>query len=101
MRLTNVSFVRSVAKTGKEILGKDRQIFVHELSWHTGRKQVMQHFSKFGEVESCTIPLNLDQGLHKGYAFVQFKSKASVANVLNAGSQQQLEDKAVKIRAMQ
>ena len=61
------------------------------LSAHVKRSDVRDAltriFGSYGEITDIRIPVNLDTGFLKGYAFVAFKDPASAVRVLNRSAQ--------------
>ena len=58
-------------------------IFVGNLSFQSEQEDIIHLFSGYGEVKSCNIPLNREDGRKRGFAFVDMINEAD-------------EDKAIK-----
>uniref|UniRef100_A0A905AWJ0 RRM domain-containing protein n=1 Tax=Glossina morsitans morsitans TaxID=37546 RepID=A0A905AWJ0_GLOMM len=50
------------------------KLFVGNLPWTIGQKELELYFSKFGHVSSAAIVYDNQQGISKGYGFVTFSS---------------------------
>ena len=58
------------------------KLFVGNMSWTSGSKEIRMYFSKFGNVKNAYAVFDKNTGLHKGYGFVTFTSKEDYDNVL-------------------
>ncbi|XP_059480195.1 RNA-binding protein squid-like [Neocloeon triangulifer] len=63
----------------------DRKLFVGGLSWETTDKELREHFTKFGEIESINVKTDPTTGRSRGFAFLVFKSADTLDKILNAG----------------
>eukprot|EP00002_Diphylleia_rotans_P002387 TRINITY_DN1150_c0_g4_i2.p1 TRINITY_DN1150_c0_g4~~TRINITY_DN1150_c0_g4_i2.p1 ORF type:complete len:485 (-),score=132.62 TRINITY_DN1150_c0_g4_i2:112-1566(-) len=66
--------------TGDKTFDCSRTIFVGNLPFETENESLFQHFAQCGEVEGVRIVRDKETGLGKGFAYVCFKSEASVNN---------------------
>ncbi|KAG9046667.1 hypothetical protein FS837_003869 [Tulasnella sp. UAMH 9824] len=57
------------------------KMFVGGLNWETTTESLTNYFSKFGEVDACTI-MRDGAGRSRGFAFLTFKDPASVNKVM-------------------
>uniref|UniRef100_A0A2A4JA65 RRM domain-containing protein n=1 Tax=Heliothis virescens TaxID=7102 RepID=A0A2A4JA65_HELVI len=63
----------------------DRKLFVGGLSWETTDKELREHFSAFGEIESINVKTDPNTGRSRGFAFIVFKAPDSIDKVMAAG----------------
>ncbi|EEB19943.1 RNA-binding protein squid, putative [Pediculus humanus corporis] len=63
----------------------DRKLFVGRLSWETTDKELREHFSQFGEIESVSVKTDPASGRSRGFAFIVFKDVESIEKVMAAG----------------
>ncbi|XP_065351426.1 RNA-binding protein squid-like isoform X2 [Cloeon dipterum] len=63
----------------------DRKLFVGGLSWETTDKELREHFSKFGEIESINVKTDPNTGRSRGFAFIVFGTAEGLEKALNAG----------------
>nr|ABR23440.1 RNA binding protein [Ornithodoros parkeri] len=74
------------------------RVFVGNLSWTVGKKELRDYFSQFGYVSSAMVIFDKDTGMSKGYGFVRFGNKDGY---INATRQQQhdLEGNTLSVHA--
>eukprot|EP00933_Yihiella_yeosuensis_P065035 TRINITY_DN6862_c3_g1_i1.p1 TRINITY_DN6862_c3_g1~~TRINITY_DN6862_c3_g1_i1.p1 ORF type:complete len:325 (+),score=111.51 TRINITY_DN6862_c3_g1_i1:99-1073(+) len=77
--------------------GKDDTVFVGGLRKSTTEEKVLSHFSKFGQVDNVDIK-RLPDGTSRGFAFVKFVDKGSVAQVIEAHSSHMIDNKWVDVK---
>jgi len=63
----------------------DRKLFVGGLSWETSEKELRDHFSKFGEIESINVKTDPQTGRSRGFAFIVFTNTDAIEKVDAAG----------------
>ncbi|XP_065372104.1 RNA-binding protein squid isoform X4 [Calliphora vicina] len=63
----------------------DRKLFVGGLSWETSEKELREHFSKFGEIESINVKTDPQTGRSRGFAFIVFTQTDAIDKVNDAG----------------
>ncbi|XP_075148202.1 RNA-binding protein squid isoform X1 [Haematobia irritans] len=63
----------------------DRKLFVGGLSWETSEKELREHFSKFGEIESINVKTDPQTGRSRGFAFIVFATTDAIDKVNEAG----------------
>ncbi|XP_075976305.1 RNA-binding protein squid isoform X1 [Anticarsia gemmatalis] len=63
----------------------DRKLFVGGLSWETTDKELRDHFSAYGEIESINVKTDPNTGRSRGFAFIVFKAPDSIDKVMAAG----------------
>ncbi|XP_061704260.1 RNA-binding protein squid isoform X2 [Cydia pomonella] len=72
---------------GSEAPGRDddRKLFVGGLSWETTDKELRDHFSAYGEIDSINVKTDPNTGRSRGFAFIVFKAPDSIDKVMAAG----------------
>jgi RNA recognition motif-containing protein len=65
-----------------------RRIFVGNLPWTIGNRELKLHFSRFGNVQQANVVFDKATGLSKGYAFLVYSTNDGLNNALNAKKQQ-------------
>ncbi|KAK3885307.1 hypothetical protein Pcinc_010472 [Petrolisthes cinctipes] len=63
----------------------DRKLFVGGLSWETTEKELREHFSKYGDIESINVKTDPNTGRSRGFAFIVFSVAEAVDKVIEAG----------------
>jgi len=63
----------------------DRKLFVGGLSWETTEKELREHFSKYGDIESINVKTDPNTGRSRGFAFIVFNSAEAIEKVIGAG----------------
>ncbi|XP_035784089.1 RNA-binding protein squid-like isoform X1 [Anopheles albimanus] len=63
----------------------DRKLFVGGLSWETSDKDLKEHFSAYGDIESINVKTDPNTGRSRGFAFIVYKSADSIEKVVAAG----------------
>jgi RNA recognition motif-containing protein len=59
-------------------------IFVGNLPFRAEQEDVAELFSPFGEVVSCSLPLERDTGRKRGFAFVELADEATESRAIDA-----------------
>lgn len=72
-------------------------VFVGGLRKSTDEDQVFSHFSKFGEVEKVEIKRQGD-GTSRGFAFVRFKNKGAVDQVIEKRAAHMIDNKWIDVK---
>jgi len=60
-----------------------RKLFVWSLSYETSSQQLLNFFTKFGEVTEAVVLKNTPQGTSKGYGFVTMATQENAARALS------------------
>ncbi|XP_058063958.1 RNA-binding protein squid isoform X2 [Anopheles bellator] len=63
----------------------DRKLFVGGLSWETSDKELKEHFSAYGEIETINVKTDPNTGRSRGFAFIVYKNADSIEKVVSAG----------------
>uniref|UniRef100_A0AC35ERQ7 RRM domain-containing protein n=1 Tax=Panagrolaimus sp. PS1159 TaxID=55785 RepID=A0AC35ERQ7_9BILA len=81
MRLTVVNFFRQVGQQARA--NRENSVMVKNLSWLSSTTEVKEYFLKYGEVKNVYLPFDENQGIYKGYGFVEFRNRNSVHDALD------------------
>lgn len=57
------------------------RVFVGNIPWTIGNRELKQFFTKFGPVAQVNVIFDKKTGVSKGYGFVQFVKKDSIESV--------------------
>ncbi|XP_020292688.1 RNA-binding protein squid isoform X3 [Pseudomyrmex gracilis] len=63
----------------------DRKLFVGGLSWETTDKELREHFSSYGDIESINVKTDPNTGRSRGFAFIVFAKAESLDKIMAAG----------------
>ncbi|XP_029172920.1 RNA-binding protein squid-like isoform X3 [Nylanderia fulva] len=63
----------------------DRKLFVGGLSWETTDKELREHFSAYGDIESINVKTDPNTGRSRGFAFIVFAKAESLDKIMGAG----------------
>ena len=58
-----------------------RTIYVSNLPWTIGSRELKNYFSKYGPVNNVHVIFDKSTGLSKGYGFIRFKDQTSQQSV--------------------
>lgn len=59
------------------------RLYVGNLAWTVGHRQLREYFSQFGPVQSARVVFDRSTGLSKGYGFIEFASPSAAADATN------------------
>lgn len=59
------------------------RLYVGNLSWTVGHRQLREYFAQFGPVQSARVVFDRSTGLSKGYGFIEFTSPSAAADATN------------------
>ena len=59
------------------------KLFVGNLPWTIGQKELQMYFSKFGHVASSSVVYDKQHGFSKGYGFIAFSSSDALNSATN------------------
>lgn len=68
-------------ETSQTVRDDDRKLFVGGLSWETTDKELKEHFSQYGDIESINVKTDPNTGRSRGFAFIVYKSAESIEKV--------------------
>lgn len=60
-----------------------RRIFVGNLPWTVGHRELRNYFSEFGHVISANVIFDRNTGMSRGYGFVVFSTPAGFEHASN------------------
>lgn len=52
-----------------------QKLFIGNLPWTIGNKELQLYFSKFGHIQQSTVVFDRKLGISKGYGFVTFSTR--------------------------
>ena len=73
------------------------RIIVRNLPFDLKEQHIKSPFEKFGKIVSVNVPLNNTNNLNKGFAFVEFESKADAVKAIEAMNGKQFKGRAVAL----
>lgn len=59
------------------------RLYVGNLPWTVGHRQLREYFAQFGPVQSARVVFDRSTGLSKGYGFIEFMSASDAAEATN------------------
>lgn len=62
------------------------RLYVSNLPWTVGHRQLREYFAQFGPVQSAKVVFDTSTGLSKGYGFVEFQNKSASDDANNKQS---------------
>lgn len=62
------------------------RLYVSNLPWTIGHRQLREYFAQFGPVQSAKVIFDTSTGLSKGYGFIEFQNKAAADDATNKQS---------------
>ncbi|XP_049545140.1 RNA-binding protein squid isoform X2 [Anopheles darlingi] len=82
---TNGGTTESSSNNSQSVRDDDRKLFVGGLSWETSDKDLKEHFSAYGDIESINVKTDPNTGRSRGFAFIVYKNADSIEKVVAAG----------------
>lgn len=73
------------------------KVFVGNLAWTVGNRELQMYFSKFGMVSNATVVFDKSNGRSKSYGFVTFATRDGFNNATNQ-SNHLLDGKVLRIQ---
>uniref|UniRef100_A0A182P6V7 RRM domain-containing protein n=1 Tax=Anopheles epiroticus TaxID=199890 RepID=A0A182P6V7_9DIPT len=67
--------------SGAGAAARSLKIFVGNIAWTVGHRELRNYFSQFGKVSWAQVVFDRKTGLSKGYGFVSFQKKAALENL--------------------
>ncbi|MGR5319767.1 RNA recognition motif domain-containing protein [Vibrio alfacsensis] len=77
------------------------KLLVRNLARETTEQEIRKLFSNYGKVELCTLVLDQDTGLSKGFGFVSMPDEAEAASALKALNLSQVAKNAIRVKVAQ
>ncbi|MGR5068361.1 MULTISPECIES: RNA recognition motif domain-containing protein [Vibrio] len=77
------------------------KLLVRNLARETTEQEIRKLFSNYGKVELCTLVLDQDTGLSKGFGFVIMPDEAEAASALKALNLSQVAKNAIRVKVAQ
>lgn len=56
------------------------RLYVGNLPWTVGHRQLREYFSQFGPVQSARVVFDRSTGLSKGYGFIEFATPTAATD---------------------
>lgn len=75
------------------------KVFVGNLNWTTGHRELRKYFTEFGRVISAEVVFDKNSGLSKGFGFLQVPN-TTVENI-DAQKNHMLEGKRIRVEKME
>jgi len=79
----------------------NNKLFVGNLPFKLSENDVSDLFGQYGEVVSCSMPVDRDTGRKRGFAFVEMKDDAQAEAAIQALNGRQIEGRALSVSISQ
>ncbi len=73
------------------------KIFVGNLNYDTSQRELEELFSQIGEIQDVFLPTDRDTGRPRGFAFVEFVDRGSVAEAIERFDGYELQGRNIRI----
>lgn len=60
-----------------------QKLFIGNLPWTIGNKELKLYFSKFGHIQQSTVVFDRKLGVSKGYGFITFSTREGYNSAAN------------------
>ncbi|CAG9561814.1 unnamed protein product [Danaus chrysippus] len=82
----NITEVKTSKKTSKDTIQNGTKILIRNVPFQANRKELHEIFRAFGEIKTLRLPQKLTVGSeqHRGFAFVDYYSKADAKSAFDA-----------------
>lgn len=74
------------------------KVFVGNLPWTIGNKELKQYFSKFGHVSDTNVIYDRLSGLSRGYGFVMFSNRDGYNGAVSEGIIHHVEGRLLAVK---
>ncbi|MBM6550161.1 RNA recognition motif domain-containing protein [Marinomonas ostreistagni] len=77
------------------------KLLVRNLARTTTEAQILSLFSEYGNVTECTLVLDKETGLSKGFAFVEIPDDKAATQALKALHHANIDDSKIRVKHAQ
>ncbi len=74
-----------------------KKIFVGSLSWNTNEDGLVNHFSKFGNIEEVKVITDRETGRSRGFGFITFSEPDAADNAVSEMDGTEIDGRNVKV----
>ncbi|CAI4223444.1 unnamed protein product [Auanema sp. JU1783] len=82
MRLCYPALARNLRHISHNNQVVGQTVYLTHVKWVTGRNQLENYFSRFGQVKAVNMFFDAETGLHRGFASVTFETKESASRAM-------------------
>lgn len=79
----------------------NNKLFVGNLPFKLSENDISELFGQYGEVLSCSMPIDRDTGRKRGFAFVEMKDEQQAEAAIQALNGRQIEGRALSVSVSQ
>jgi RNA recognition motif-containing protein len=79
----------------------NNKLFVGNLPFKLSENDISDLFAQYGEVVSCSMPVDRDTGRKRGFAFVEMKDETQAEAAIQALNGRQIEGRALSVSVSQ
>jgi RNA recognition motif-containing protein len=79
----------------------NNKLFVGNLPFKLSESDISDLFGQYGEVVSCSMPVDRDTGRKRGFAFVEMKDEQQAEAAIQALNGRQVEGRALSVSVSQ
>lgn len=79
----------------------NNKLFVGNLPFKLSENDISDLFGQYGEVVSCSMPVDRETGRKRGFAFVEMKDDAQAESAIQALNGRQIEGRALSVSISQ
>ena len=72
-------------------------MYVSNLSFHTGEDELRKLFEEFGVVDSAKVVMDRDTGRSRGFGFVEMKSQDEAENAMKNLNNKEIQGRAMAV----
>jgi RNA recognition motif-containing protein len=77
------------------------KLLVRNLARTSSEQDIQSHFSAHGKVTECTLVLDQQTGLSKGFAFVEMPDEKEARTALKRLNQTRFQDSTIRVKLAQ
>lgn len=78
-----MSITQAVVKQSTATVRHIQKLFVANVPWTVGNKELKLYFSKFGHIQNVSVVYDKNCGMSRGFGFVQFSNRSGFAGAIN------------------